>query len=150
MDYSKLIPELSLWNGGRGIDVGSWINGRGSFEHAIAYSHLFWPELVEHDDCIFRLDVYNLERYQAWLKSTQGNKTATEQVMNHIHLGDLFPNSSTRTMPQKNYLARLLKETWECKLQREFPGVATVVELSDCAADDEDWTDCQLTFFRKR
>lgn len=150
IDYSKLIPELSQWNDGRGIDIGSWISTIGNYEHAIAYGHLFWPEFVEHDDCIFRLDAFNPENYQAWLKSTLSDKTATEKVMNHIDIGALFPNSTTETKQQEIYLASLLKETWECKLQRDFPDLSPVVELFDCESNGEEWPDCTLTFFRKR
>src|SRR5690349_11931199 len=102
-DFSELIPELSQWNNGRGIDVDSWLNGIGSFEHAIAYGNLFWPEFVEHDGCIFVGGV-NPKNYKAWLKQTRGDKAATERVMNHLHLGDLFPNAPARTMAQKLYL----------------------------------------------
>ena len=43
-DFHKLIPELKDWNNGDGIDVQSWIECVGSFQKAIGYSTMFWPE----------------------------------------------------------------------------------------------------------
>lgn len=46
---ADLIPETREWNEGRGIDLESWIGCVGSFEHAIAYGEIFWPDFAEHD-----------------------------------------------------------------------------------------------------
>ncbi|HSA77298.1 MAG TPA: hypothetical protein VLG72_00365 [Nitrospirota bacterium] len=46
-DFNKLIPELSDWNNGKGIDVVSWIGCVGDFQKAIGYSVMFWPHFEE-------------------------------------------------------------------------------------------------------
>ncbi len=79
VDFNKLIPELARWNNGKGISVDLWINGIGSFEHAIAYGQLFWPEFIEFDGCIFRKHVWDLKRYEGFLKQTRGDKTALKE-----------------------------------------------------------------------
>ncbi len=149
-DFNELLPELARWNNGKGISVDSWVNAIGSFEHAIAYGQLFWPEFIEYDDCIFRKSVWDLKTYEGFHKQTRGDKTAIEKVMNHLHLGDLYPNAAARTMAQESYLAELLREIWSCKLHRDFPDLDVVVELFECENDGEDWSDCQITIFRKR
>ncbi len=149
-DFNELVPELARWNDGNGISIDSWINGIGNFEHAIAYGHFFWPEFIEHDGCIFRKNVWNLQNYQAWLTKTRGDKTAIERVMNHLHLSDLYPNAAESTTAQKLYLAGLLKEIWECKLKRDFPDLEIQVELVECENNGEDWSDCQITISRRR
>jgi hypothetical protein len=148
-DFNELIPELSLWNDGKGIDVDLWINGIGSFEHAIAYGNLFWPKFVEHDGCIFVGGV-DSKNYKIWLKKLRGDKAAIERLLNHLHLDDLFPNASARTMKQKIYLAKLIKEMWESKLKRDFPELEFEVILIDCEASGDDWKDCQITVVQKR
>jgi hypothetical protein len=150
MDFSKLIPELSQWNEGKGIDIDQWIVSVGSFEHAIAYGHLFWPEFIEHDGCIFRLDHFDNKNYQNWVKETKGDKTAVEKVMNHNHLGEIFLYDPKRTMYQEIYLAKFMKELWECKLARDFPHLPAVVELYDCETEGDNWVDCQITVFLRR
>lgn len=51
-DANQLIPELSQWNNGAGIDVATWIGCVGRYDHAIGYASIFWPEFVMHDGCI--------------------------------------------------------------------------------------------------
>ncbi len=145
-ELEKLIPELSLWNNGKGIDVVSWIQGNGSFEHAIAYGRMFWKDFVEHDDCVFR-DGFCVESYLEFLKQLDNDKEAVERVMNHCHIADLFPNSDPTT-EQVIYLGRLLKEIWQTKLKRDFPSRNIIVEFYE---QDCDWIlDYQITFFQPR
>jgi hypothetical protein len=148
-DFNELIPELSLWNEGKGIDVDIWINGVGNFEHAIAYGNLFWPDFVKHDGCIF-ISPVDPKNHKTWLRKTRGDKTAVERVINHLHLSDLFPHAPAKTTVQKIHLARLLKEIWECKLNRDFPNLIFEVILIDCEIRGDDWVDCQITFSQKR
>ena len=56
-DFHKLIPELKDWNNGNGIDVQSWIQCVGSFQKAIGYSTMFWPEFVEIEGCVVRAGI---------------------------------------------------------------------------------------------
>src|SRR5579862_7666264 len=86
---ADLIPETREWNGGKGIDLRSWIGCVGSFEHAIAYVELFWPDFKLFDDCVFFAG-FSEEAYQGFLTQTGGNKQAVEAVMNHQHMLDLI------------------------------------------------------------
>lgn len=146
-DFSELIPELSEWNEGRGIDVESWINALGNFEHAIAYGRLFWPEFTEHDDCIFWAPL-DVENYERWMNYTKGDKTAIEKVKNHVHIVDFFSIAPGPTKVQMIYFGRFLKELWECKLQRDFPGRSIVVDFFE--PDGENPYDYEITFYQNR
>jgi hypothetical protein len=150
MDFNELIPELSQWNSGKGIHISDWINCIGNFEAAIGYGSLFWPEFIEHDGCILLAASFEPENYRSWMKQLHGDRTAVERALNHRHLGDFFPNAPAKSMQQKFYMARLLKEIWECKLARDFPGQTIVVELIDCEERGEEWQDCQITIYCKR
>ena len=116
-----LIPETREWNEGRGIDLLSWVGCVGSFEHAIAYGELFWPEFVEFDGCIFFAG-FSEESYRGFMAQYGENKQAVEAVMSHRHILDFFSQKDPEpTRPQVGYLARLLKEMWSAKLRRDFP-----------------------------
>ena len=126
-----LVPETREWNGGRGIDLLSWVGCVGSFEHAIAYGELFWPEFVEFDGCIFFAG-FSEENYRGFMAQTGANKQAVEAMMSHRHVLDLFSQEGPEpTRPQVVYLGRLLKEMWSAKLRRDFPGREVVVNFSE-------------------
>ena len=144
---ADLIPETRAWNDGRGIDLDAWIGCVGSFEHAIAYGELFWPDFTEHDGCVFFAG-FSEESYQGFMEQTSGNRQAVEAVMNHRHILDLFRRPELEpTRAQVVYLGRLLKEMWAAKLQRDFPGKRFVVSFSE--EDLEDLLDYQVTFFQE-
>jgi hypothetical protein len=142
-DFDKLIPELSSWNNGKGINAYAWINSIGNYEHAIGYSTLFWPDFIEFEDCVFQAEPFNEITVRNCLKQTSGNKQATEKVINHLHLYYLFPNINEPTVEQVIYLAELLKQIWECKLQRDFPARRFTVDIFDDS-------DLQITFWQPR
>ena len=116
-----LVPETREWNGGRGIDLLSWVGCVGSFEHAIAYGELFWPEFVEFDGCIFFAG-FSQESYRGFMAQTGANKQAVEAVMSHRHILDFFTQKDIEpTRPQVVYLGRLLKRCGLRNLSVTFP-----------------------------
>jgi hypothetical protein len=145
---ADLVPETRRWNGGKGIDLQSWIGCVGSFEHAIAYAELFWPEFTLFDDCVL-LAEFNEDSYRGFLKQAGGNKRAVETVMNHLHILDLFcgPNLAP-SREQVIYLGRLLKEMWGAKLQHDFPDRFFVVSFPEEPSDD--LLSYEVTFFQTR
>ena len=148
MDPNTLITELAEWNNGEGIDIDSWISCVGSFEHAIAYGRMFWPEFVEHDGCILRAG-FNVESYDGFMQRCEGDRTAIEKVMNHWHICDLFGGADQEpTGDQVVYLGRALKDMWQCKLDREFPGADMIVLFGEEGCDD--LLDYEITFYQSR
>lgn len=145
-EFNVLIPELADWNDGEGIDIDSWLGANGNYTQAIAYGNLFWPEFVEYDDCVFH-NHFQETTYQSWLIQTQGDKTAVEKVMNHRHLSDLFYGQAT-SAAQLIYMGRLLRDIWQAKLRRDFPGRHIEVEFYE--NDVSDLEGYQLTFFQLR
>ncbi len=144
-DWAVLIPELSQWNDGQGISPRHWIAGIGTYEHAIGYAQIFWPEFIEHDGCVLFAD-FSEDSYRGFLRQTHGNRKAVEAVMNHRHIVDLFPNAE-KTREQVLYLGRLIREIWECKLRRDFPDRKIIVSFAE--APDVDLLDCEVTFFQE-
>lgn len=145
--FDSLIPELPTWNEGRGIDIESWIYCEGSHEHAIAYAQLFWPDFTVHHDCVFI--EFDEQNYQGFMEQTGGDKRAVEAVMNHWHILQMFNTESDGpSEDQIVYLGRLLKETWACKLRRDFPDRHFTVSFPE--GETEDLYDYEVTFFQRR
>jgi hypothetical protein len=147
-DANKLIPELSAWNGGAGIDVQSWIGCVGRYDYALGYASLFWPDFVMHDGCIL-LHTPEPQNYLQWMNTCQGNRTKVEAVLNHRHILDLFPNSEFQ--PSKEvvlHIGRLLKDMWSAKLHRAFPDSPVRVEFHEDCSDN--LLECEITVFQDR
>lgn len=142
---TDLVPETQQWNDGRGISLESWIGCVGSFEHAIAYGELFWPDFAEHEGCVF-LARFKEESYRGFMQQTSGNKKAVEAVINHCHVLDLFAGSRP-SRDQVVYLGRLLKEMWTAKLKWKFPEKRIVVSFVE--EPSEDLLDYEVTFYQE-
>lgn len=145
---ADLIPETRAWNNGKGIGLEYWVQCVGSFEHAIAYGELFWPEFEEHDGCVFFAG-FSADSYRGFMEQTGGNQQAVEAVMNHRHILDLFcAPELTPTRTQVVYLGRLLREIWAAKLQRDFPDKRFVVSFPE--EPSEDLLYYEVTFYQDR
>ena len=144
----KLIPDLQRWNNGDGIDLDGYLSCMGNYELAIGFANFYWPTFVEHDGCIFRGDV-NLDIYQQWNAQTEGDKTAIEAVMNHVHILDIFPNvEQPPTRQQIIYLGRQIQQMWAAKLCADFPNMDVAVEFADECGDD--LLEYHITFYQNR
>lgn len=149
---SELVPDIKNWNNGHGIDLESWAGYMGTMELAIAFGELFWPDFFEYRSCIFRgsgLTKTDNQRFERTLQSLNGNLASMEGLRNHIHVWDIFPRAAEDPQPTREqclYLARLLREMWETKLNREFSQRKFHVVVNE---DDEEG-DFQVTFFEIR
>jgi hypothetical protein len=141
-----LVPETRDWNEGRGIDPRSWISCIGSFEQAIGYGELFWPDFRELDDCVFFAGVTE-ENYRGFMEQTGGNKRAVETVLNHRHIIDLFSARETDpSVDQFLYLGRLIREMWAAKLAHDYPKRRFMVSFPEEGL--ESLQDFEVTFFQ--
>ena len=146
-DHSRLIPELPLWNNGRGIDIGSWTTCVGRFDHAVGYGALFWPEFIVHHGCVLFAD-FRRESFDGFMVQTRGDLRAVETVMNHRHIVDLFSERAGASEEVVLHLGRLLREIWSCKLQRDFPDRRIVVSFPEMPV--EDLGEYEITFYQPR
>jgi hypothetical protein len=147
VDFNALIPELSTWDGGKGLDVDSWLIRIGSYEHAVAYARLFWPAFTVHEGCVLFAG-FSEEIFRGFMEQTGGNKQAVEAVMNHRHVLDLFQQVSREPTEQLVLqVGRVLKDMWSCKLRRDFPDRTIVVTFSEEGIDD--LLDYEITFFQE-
>ena len=145
-EMNRLIPDSSEWNDGRGIDIKSWLSCMGTFELAIAFGELFWPELLMHDGGVYFADSFSEENYRDWMRHTHGDRTSVQAVINHVHVLDLFtPVETPPTRDQIVHVGRKLKEMWEVKFRRDFPDHEITVSFPE--DDCDELLDYQVTFF---
>lgn len=110
-----------------------------------AYQKLFWPNFVEHDDCVFL--ALDEAIYRQWLKQTGGDKRKVEAVMNHRHIIDLLP--SAVELPSRNLVVsfgKLLRDVWGTKLSRDFPARHFCVTFP--SEEYEDLRLYEITFYQ--
>jgi hypothetical protein len=146
-DIESMIPELRGWNNGAGISIYAWICGIGRYDHALGYSTILWPEFTSYEDCVFRRSMSS-DTYQDWLRQFQGDLSKVEITANHLHLIDLFPGSEYN--PTRSMLicfGKILKDTWSCKLAKDFPAKNFEVHFTEEA---EDILDIEITFCQRR
>jgi hypothetical protein len=147
IDFSTLIPELTAWNNGKGIDVDAWIQCMANHKVLVGCAGILWPNFVEHDGCILLGDSVDEANYQAFLKQANGDRRTVEATVNHLHVLHLFATE----LPSKElvlYVGKLMKEIWQVKLSRDFPDRRITVFFSE--GDDLELTEYEITFFQER
>ena len=145
----SLKPELAEWNGGKGIDLESWISCSGSYKLAVGYAECFWPEFVLVEDYIVRagMTVENIREWEA--ASESGDRQRIEATMNHLHLDGI--NYSDNEHLSEDILLRLgsvLAEIYDAKLSWQFPDRPCTVSFF-IPEDRDDYSGYELTFWQK-
>jgi hypothetical protein len=146
VDYTALIPELPTWNDGAGIDPESWIACVGSCELATGYSLIFWPSFINFEGYVLRESHFSEENLRAWQRSPELDRRAIEAVINHVHLLDIHNNETPANEAQLRYLGRVLRETLEAKLNRDFPDLSFEVVFND--EPDLELIEYEVTFWQ--
>jgi len=148
-DFDALIPEMSRWNNGAGIDVDGWISGSGNFELAIGYSRVFWPNFVEYEGMVLREGGFTAETVAGWMNHYEGDASNVEAMVNHLHLETLhYYAGSGATRERLVYIGHVLVEIHKVKLAHDFPDRSFEVLFDDSIK--EELMDYQFTFFQKR
>ncbi|HEY6020950.1 MAG TPA: hypothetical protein VIY48_13925 [Candidatus Paceibacterota bacterium] len=145
----SLIPEASEFDWVPDLTPAGWIYYAGTPGQAIAYANLFWPKFVEHDGCILRDEAFDIDNFNTWMQSTNGNRRAVEAVINHVHILDIFGDqAATPTLEQVLCLGQFLRATWEAKLRLEFPSSEITVSFPE--DPEPDLINYEITFFQNR
>jgi hypothetical protein len=167
-EYEKLIPELTEWKkrNGSQFNIETWTEIEGNIKLAIGYSNLFWPDFIEHDNCIFLKSHFSIDNFELW-ENTASNKNYAqiESIMNHIHIVDLFatlaPPSRQSiynklfnravyrqekiTKEQVIFLGNKLLEIYSAKLSIDYPEKRFDISF-DFIDNPDNIEDYQLTF----
>jgi hypothetical protein len=146
IDYDKLIPELPEWNGGKGIDVQTWIDCSGNFQLAVGYSTVFWPRFVEFEGYVLR-EGFSIDSLRGFQQQCKGSRRSVEWVMNHRHIGALHYHDFRRfTAEHALYLGRVLREIYQVKLAWQFPSRRFEVIFDE--SEQPDLMAYEITFYQ--
>ena len=141
--------ELANWSFPAGTELESWVECMGNFSLAVGYATLFWPKFSAIGEYIFRGEppAENIAGFENQAASTP---KSVEAVLNHLHLADIqhaFCEDSSKD--KLIHLGLILKEIYEAKLAREFPGRPCTVELY--YPDDPEYLwGYQITFWQSK
>ncbi len=121
--------ELGEWNGGKGIDLESWVGCEGRFSLAVGYTTVFWPDLEEIEGYVLRKGV-PIDIIRGFESREGSSRRSVETTLNHIHLVDLQYRGCPDASPDKLVaLGQVLKEIYEAKLKWQFPHRPCTVSL---------------------
>ena len=115
--------DFQQWKKSNSSDFSLWdyLSCVANVEVALAFTKLFLPDFVEHEDGIFLSEVFNREIYDQW-KATLGNDiTAIERVMNHQHIDDILSGTDKVGTDNLFYLGQAIKQMWESRLKSLYP-----------------------------
>jgi len=146
---ASMIPELSAWNNGKGVDLETWVNCTGNFQLAVGYSTIFWPTFNLVEDYIFR-EGFGLRSLRDFEKQQNGDKKIVEATVNHLHIADIQECGCKDISEDKIiFLGKVLREIWEAKLRWQFPDRPCEFEFYE-PKDRTNLLEFQLTFWQKK
>jgi hypothetical protein len=123
----KLIPDLKEWRilNGEDFSISAWTSNEGNIKLAIGYSFIFWPDFIEHNDCVFIKEGFAVANFENWVRTEYIKQFAQiEKVINHFHIIDLFSSEESRnqiSFAQIKYLGEKLCSIYAVKLKSDFP-----------------------------
>ncbi len=123
-DDASSLPRFDEWRRDVAGSVGMWdyATQKGGITLAIAFGSLFWPRLIEVEDCVLLVERYDPDVFQQWRDRLGNEREAIERVINHVHLWDLFdPDSEGVPARELDSLAAVLGRTWRAALDAQFP-----------------------------
>ncbi len=142
-NMAALIPELQTWNDGSGISPEDWLCGVARSDEAVAYTALFWPKLVIHNDYVLRHDfsLKNLEINQA----ARSTRQQIEAMLNYNSLEHFFRGDGeveAVANERARYVGTIMVDMLDAKLRRDMPDRQFRIELID---DDDNFA---VTFWQ--
>lgn len=144
----SMADELGAWNGGKGIDLESWVACEGNFRLAVGYTTVFWPKFEAVGKYILMAGC-TAEQIKGFEVQKGATPQSVEAVLNHLHLEDIqYGGCDDISADKLVLLGNVLKEVYEAKLAWQFPERPCTVEF-DVPEDAEDFTDYQVTFWQK-
>jgi hypothetical protein len=148
--FRDLDAEFGRWFRASDMSLEDWIKCAGSLADLAAYGRIIWPDFVEHDGRVFKVD-FSEPFYHETLLENGGDKEAAQALINHQHVLDLFgrPDARGKAPSQELviYVGHLLQEIWQTKLNRDFPSRRVIVEFFPEHSENLD--DYELTFYEQ-
>ena len=136
--------EASAWRGSfppnSGLSVFDFIGQTLSVARALAVGSLIWPRFEEIRGCVLLADRDMAESVDRWWDQLDGDRSRIENVLNHVHLWDVFPSDDEFDDADAfRDLAQLMQAGWRSALAREYPHRAFDVTCSGLGTDDPEY-----------
>ncbi len=126
----------SEWGEGSEVDEYSYLSHMCHPEDMLLSCKLLFPDFVSVGGGVFLGSRYDRELFDTWFEKLGGNLQATEKVINHTHLYDVFDGCSDdvddRVFEQ---LANVMALSWQLVLREKFPSKTFKVEVSNTDQD---------------
>jgi hypothetical protein len=90
------------------------------FDYLMVAMQLIWPMFHEERGCVVLPSSYDSTSLENWWNHLEGDRAQVEQVLNHLHLWDLFSTDEV-TESGFRHLGRTLALTWAAALAHQFP-----------------------------
>jgi len=141
----RSLPHLAPWaDADPQFTPLTWLYAEANVEMAVAFTALFWPDLVEHNGGVFLRAFFDPEVFAQWQEKLGDDIAAIERVMNHRHVGDLLPGAEHVGSGNLRHLGRVLAATWQARLAEMFPHRQLEVRCNEAPEDE----DVVITFFQ--
>lgn len=125
------LPQVKEWTSGRDeFDLRSFVLSNATVAEACAFSELFWPEFVEYRDCVFLQFLYDEQGIDSWFEKLNGDRSAIESLVNHLHLWDVLAPTSEAEYGALAVLANSMASMWKMVARLKFPTRSFVVSVA--------------------
>lgn len=134
------LARYELWKSGwekkDQVDEYSYISNMCHPEEVLLCSKLFFPGFVCAGGGVFIESRYNDDLFNCWLERFSGDLQATEKMINHTHLYDVFEGCSEEVDDKVfEQLAEVFAFSWRLLLDKKFPDKNFKVEVSNSDQD---------------
>lgn len=118
------------------VDEFSYISNTCNPEDVLLSCKLFFPDFIVEGGGVFLENKYDNDAFESWFKKFSGDLQATEKMINHTHLYDVFDGCSEdvddRVFEQ---LAEVVALSWRLVLSDKFPQKKFNVVVSNSDQD---------------
>jgi hypothetical protein len=115
------LPELRDWDRGTGgAGLFSFIGQEGTFAHALATLWLCLPDVVQVRGCVVLQERYEPRSFEHWWDRLAGDTRRVENVLNHVHVRDVFTREDVPEEALSQFTLRLAA-LWRCALPVKVP-----------------------------
>ncbi|QJI32078.1 hypothetical protein HKK55_26365 [Pseudomonas sp. ADAK18] len=134
------LARYELWKSGWAekdkVDEFSYISNMCNPEDVLLSSKIFFPDFVVAKEGVFLENKYDYEIFSCWFKQFDGDLQATEKMINHTHLYDVFDGCSEDIDDSVfEQLAEVVALSWRLVLSNKFPERKFNVEVSNSDQD---------------
>lgn len=110
------------------------INSERTPVEVMSIGRFLLPDFIEFQDGVFLKSQFNEERFCEWIKKL-GDISKVEEMMNHIHVYDVFGYAKDATDEEFLQVAKLLQRSWAIALSTVFPNKKFEVTLQNSDQD---------------